>query len=75
MKGGTIMRIIITFPGNSVDSRELYEDLKRYNVNVTDMSTCIYVYRDGITANEIAKVLSICDKYGTYDVSITALKK
>ena len=63
------MWILITFPGRCIDSWELYQDLKRYRVNVMDLGTVVYVYKNGITATQIANVLAICDKYGAYSVS------
>lgn len=64
------MRIVITFP-RGVDSHALYDDLRCFNMNVTDMDTVVYVHRNDITATEIAQMLVICDKYGYYDVSVT----
>ena len=62
------MVITITFPGRTCDSKELYEDLKPFNMNVTDCGTVIYVHSNDITANQIAGALSVCDKYGSYQV-------
>ena len=64
------MCIFITFP-RGVDSRALYDDLRCFKMNVTDMDTVVYVHRNGITATEISQILVICDKYGHYDVSVT----
>ena len=64
------MRIFITFP-RGVDSRALYDDLRCFNMNVTDMGTVVYVHRNDITATEISQILVICDKYGRYDVTVS----
>lgn len=64
------MRIYITFQ-QKVNSRELYEELKDFKVNVTDLETKVYAYRNDIELIEIPQILVICDKYGLYDISIT----
>ena len=64
------MRIFITFP-RGVDSRALYDDLRCFNMNVTDMGTVVYAHRNDITAKEMSQILVVCDKYGHYDVSVT----
>jgi len=64
------MRICITFQ-QKVNSRKLYEELKDFKVNVTDLETEVYAYRNDISLIEIPQVLVICDKYGLYDISIT----
>lgn len=64
------MCIFITFP-RGVDSRALYDDLRCFNMNVTDMGTVVYVHRNDITATEISQILVICDKYGHYDVTVS----
>lgn len=64
------MRIFITFP-RGVDSRALYDDLRCFKMNVTDMGTVVYVHRNDITAAEISQILVICDKYGRYDVTVS----
>ena len=64
------MRIFITFP-RGVDSRALYDDLRCFKMNVTDMGTVVYVHRNDITAKDMSQILVICDKYGRYDVTVS----
>lgn len=46
---------------NVVDSRGLYMELARYNLNVTDLGTEVLVYGD---VYDVANVLAICRKWG-----------
>ena len=60
----TAMDVYITIKPR-VKSRELYERLKPYNVNVTDLGDKVYVYtRLTLKPESIDKVLSICAEYG-----------
>lgn len=48
-----------------VNSRELYERLKPYNVSVTDLGNKVYVYtRIQLREADLKKVLEICNEYG-----------
>lgn len=64
------MRIYITFQ-TEIKSQELYNELKPFKMNVTDIGTQVYAYCSNILLTEIPQVLVICDKYGLYDLSIT----
>lgn len=46
---------------NVVNSRKLYMELARYNLNVTDLDTEVYVYGDACNIDDI---LNICKKWG-----------
>lgn len=70
----TKMSVLITIKGK-IDSKELYEDLKQYGLNVTDMGekTLIYAKID-IRDNTIEKILAICNKYGDPEVEAHIIK-
>lgn len=54
-----------------VKSRELYERLKSFNANVTDLGNVVYVYtKIDIREDAIEKILKICREYG--DCSVDA---
>ena len=60
----TSMNIYVTIKPK-VKSRELYERLRPYNVNVTDLGDKVYVYtRMQLSRVDLEKVLSICNEYG-----------
>lgn len=60
----TSMNIYVTIKPR-VKSRELYERLRPYNVNVTDLGDRVYVYtRIQLSRVDLKKVLSICNEYG-----------
>ena len=63
------MWLHITFPGHNVDSHELYNDLRMYDVNVTDMGIVVHVYKNGITMNQINDVIAICEKHGHFVIN------
>lgn len=48
------------------DSRELYNELKRYGLNVTDMGSEVFVYGD-IDESDYEKILRICISYGSIE--------
>jgi len=47
-----------------IDSRELWDELEPYGVNVTDMSDTVLVYAD-LPIIEAVTVVGICSKYGS----------
>lgn len=52
-------------------SRELYERLRQYGANVTDLGDTVYVYtKIDIREDSIGKILGICNEYG--DCSVDA---
>lgn len=46
-----------------IDSRELYDSLERFGINVTDIGTIVYVYGD-IELKNVPCVIEICMKHG-----------
>lgn len=60
----TNMKIYVTIKPK-VKSRELYERLKPYNVNVMDLGNKVYVYTQiQLSRANLEKVLAICNEYG-----------
>jgi hypothetical protein len=53
-----------------VDSRTLYEELRNYCVNVTDMIDKVYAYGD-IFDTEISDVVMLMLKYEAKSITIT----
>lgn len=50
-----------------LDSKKLYNELEKYRMNVTDMGDGhVLAYGDAKTAEQIAIIISICDRYGRY---------
>lgn len=56
------------FPVN-IDSQELYDDVKQFKMNVTDMITKIYMYGE-IPSKYCATLLQICYKYSCKYINI-----
>lgn len=52
---------------DKTDSRALYEELKPYNLNVTDLGSTTYVYGRVATEAMFDNILAICEKYGTVE--------
>ena len=55
------MYINAEFPAN-IDSLELYEMIKDYNLNVTDIKTKIYMYGE-VPARFMSHIITICSKF------------
>lgn len=49
------------FPAN-IDSQELYNDVKQFKMNVTDMITKVYMYGE-VSAKYCVTLIQICYKY------------
>ena len=62
------MYITAEFPVN-IDSLELYEMVKDYKLNVTDIKTKIYMYGE-VPARFMAHVLTICSKFSYKEITI-----
>lgn len=64
----TKMSIVIVVK-NCIESRELYDELKIYKLNVMDMGdrTLVYAIID-IREPDVEGILTICNKYGDCDV-------
>lgn len=68
----TKMNVFITLPGGT-DSRALYEELKAYKVNVTDLEKKVFVYTTvDIREPIIEYVLQACYKYGGPEIKVEA---
>lgn len=55
-----------------IDSRELYEDVRHYKVNVTDFITFTAVYGQ-VSVKDSATVIDICRKYGDIKSEVTSV--
>ena len=62
------MYITAEFPAN-IDSKELYEMVKDYKLNVTDIKTKIYMYGE-VPARFMVNVLTICSKFSYKEITI-----
>lgn len=50
-----------------LNSKKLFRELEKYNMNVTDMGNGkVFAYGENKTGEQIAIILSICDRYGRY---------
>lgn len=50
-----------------LDSKKLYRELEKYNMNVTDMGNGkVFAYGENKTSEQVAIILAICDRYGRY---------
>lgn len=59
----TKMSVLVTLKG-PIESKELYEDIKKYGANVTDMGNKVMVYVViDIRENAIEHILAACHKY------------
>lgn len=60
------MYILVEFC-SCFNSKKLYGELEKYNMNVTDMGDGkVFAYGENKTGEQIAIILSICDIYGRY---------
>ena len=55
-----------------IDSRELYEDVRRYKVNVTDFITFTAVYGN-VSVKDSLTIIDICRKYGDIISEVTSI--
>lgn len=55
-----------------IDSRELYEDVRRYKVNVTDFITFTAVYGQ-VSVKDSLSIIDICRKYGDITSEVTSV--
>ena len=62
------MYIHAEFPAG-IDSRELYEMVKRYDLDVTDIITKVYLYGE-VPSRFMAQVVDICAKFGYKSITI-----
>ncbi len=50
-----------------LDSKKLYRELEKYNMNVTDMGNGkVFAYGGNKTGEQVAIIISICDRYGKH---------
>lgn len=50
-----------------LNSRKLYDELAKFKMNVTDLGNGkVLVYGNGLNANQIATIITTCDRYGRY---------
>lgn len=67
----TKMSVLITLKG-PIESKELYEDIKKYGANVTDMGEKVMVYVTiDIRNDAIEHIMTACHKYDN-DCSVNA---
>lgn len=55
-----------------IDSRELWDDIKDYDVNVTDLGKVTYVYGQ-LSMYDSLFVIDICRKYGDTISEVTSI--
>lgn len=63
--------INVTIKGK-IDSKELWEDIRRYDVNVTDMGEVTFVHGEASMCDLIL-IISICRKYGDINCEVTSI--
>lgn len=61
----------VTIKGK-VDSRQLWKDIEKYDVNVTDLEAFTAVYGK-VSMYDSMFIIDICRKYGDIETSVTAL--
>ena len=62
------MYIHAKFPAG-IDSQELYNDVKSYRLNVTDLGNCTYLYGE-ISPVQLSHIAYISIKYDVIEISI-----
>lgn len=55
-----------------IESKELYQDLQGYNLNVTDLGEMTYVYGQSSMYDSMF-ILDICRKYGDITSEVTSI--
>lgn len=55
-----------------IDSRELYQDLQGYDLNVTDLGEATFVYGQTTMYNSMF-IIDICRKYGDINSEVTSI--
>lgn len=63
--------INVTIKGK-IDSKELWEDIKRYNVNVTDVGEVTFVHGEASMYDSMF-IIDICRKYGEITHELTSI--
>lgn len=62
------MYITAEFPAN-IDSKELYEMVKQYKLNVTDIITKVYMIGT-VNQKDLPFILYVCSKFGYTEITI-----
>jgi hypothetical protein len=63
--------INVTIKGK-IDSKELWEDIKRYNVNVTEVGEVTFVHGEASMYDSMF-IIDICRKYGEITHELTSI--
>lgn len=64
----TKMSVFIVI-NNCIESKELYDELKRYKINVIDVGNKALVYATiDIRESDIEDIVKICGKYGECEI-------
>jgi hypothetical protein len=63
--------INVTINGK-IDSKELWEDVKCYDINVTDLGEVTFVYGE-VSMFDSLIIISICRKYGDIIHEVTSI--
>ena len=63
--------INVTIKGK-IDSKELWDDIKGYDVNVTDLGEVTFVYGQA-TMYDSMFIIDICRKYGDISTEVTSI--
>lgn len=66
-----MVHINVTIKGK-IDSKELWEDIKRYDVNVTDMGEVTFVHGEASMYDSMF-IIDICRKYGDINSEVTSI--
>ena len=62
------MYIYVEFPGN-IESQALYEMVKQYKLNVTDIITKVYMMGT-VKQKDLPYILYVCSKFGYTEITI-----
>ena len=62
------MYICAEFPGN-IESQALYEMVKQYRLNVTDIITKVYMMGN-VSQKDIPYILYVCSKFSYKEITI-----
>lgn len=63
--------INVTIKGK-IDSKQLWEDIKRYDVNVTEMGEITFVHGEASMYDSMF-IIDICHKYGDITSEVTSI--
>ena len=71
LRGDFMVYINVTIKGK-IDSKELWNDIKGYDVNVTDLGEVTFVYGQA-SMYDTMFIIDICRKYGDISTEVTSI--